>query len=90
MNAKDQFNNTSLNEAALFGHLEVVKRLLEAGADIENKGSGGALTPLANAASRGHFELAQVRSARTSWTVRSVVLLVVGLLVLLVSRLLLQ
>ncbi len=69
VNAKDEYNNTSLNGAALFGHLEVVKRLLEAGADIENKGSGGGLTPLANAASRGHFDVAQIlvdRGARVT------------------------
>jgi hypothetical protein len=55
--------------AALFGHLEVVKRLLEAGADIENKGSGGGLSPLVNAASDGHFDMAQIlvdRGARVT------------------------
>lgn len=60
VNAKDEYNNTSLNWAALWGHAEVVRRLLEAGADVENKGSGGGLTPLANAASRGHFDVAQI------------------------------
>jgi len=60
VNAKDEYNNTSLNSAALWGHAEVVKRLLEAGADIENRGSGGGLTPLANAASRGHSDVAQI------------------------------
>jgi hypothetical protein len=59
VNAKDEYNNTALNWAALWGHAEVVKRLLEAGADLENKGSGGGLTPLANAASRGHSDVAQ-------------------------------
>ena len=53
VNAKDEYDNTALNWAALWGHAEVVKRLLEAGADLENRGSGGGLTPLANAASRG-------------------------------------
>lgn len=69
VNAKDEHNNTPLNGAALFGHLDVVKRLLEAGADVENKGSGGGLTPLANAASRGHFDIAQLlvdRGARVT------------------------
>jgi hypothetical protein len=69
VNAKDQYNNTSLNWAALWGYGEVVKRLLEAGADIENRGSGGGMTPLANAASRGHFEVAQTlldRGARVT------------------------
>jgi ankyrin repeat protein len=60
VNAKDEYNNTSLNWAALWGYGEVVERLLEAGADIENKGSGGGMTPLANAASRGHFTVAQL------------------------------
>lgn len=60
VNAKDEYNNTSLNWAALWGHAEIVKRLLEAGADIENKGSGGGLTPLANAASRDHYEVAKI------------------------------
>ena len=36
VNARDEYNNTSLNSAALWGHAEVVKRLLKAGADIEN------------------------------------------------------
>src|SRR5712691_7562962 len=69
VDAKDEYNNTSLNGAALFGHLEVVKRLIEAGADIENKGSGGGLTPLVNAASHGHFDVAQMlvdRGARVT------------------------
>jgi ankyrin repeat protein len=60
VNAKDEYNNSSLNLAALWGYAEVVKRLLEAGADIENRGSGGGLTPLANAASRGHSAVAQI------------------------------
>lgn len=60
VNAKDEYDNTSLNWAALWGYREVVERLLEAGADIENKGSGGGMTPLANAASRGHFNVAQI------------------------------
>ncbi len=59
VNAKDEFNNTSLNWAALWGYEEVVERLVAAGADIENQGSGGGMTPLANAASRGHFKVAQ-------------------------------
>lgn len=60
VNARDEYNNTGLNWAAMLGHLEVVKRLLEAGADIENKGSGGGLTPLVNAASHGSFAVAQL------------------------------
>jgi ankyrin repeat protein len=60
VDARDQYNNSSLNWAALWGYREVVGRLLEAGADIENRGSGGGMTPLANAASRGHFNVAQM------------------------------
>lgn len=60
VNAKDEYNNTALNSAALWGHTDVVKRLLEAGADIENPGSGGGLTPLANAASHDHYEVAKI------------------------------
>jgi ankyrin repeat protein len=76
VNAKDEYNNTSLNWAALWGHGEVVTKLLDAGADIENKGSGGGMTPLANAASRGHFEVAQVlldRGARVTDDLLSIV-----------------
>lgn len=60
VNAKDQYNDTALSWAARWGHADVVKRLLEAGADIENQGSGGGLTPLANAASRDHYEAAKI------------------------------
>ena len=69
VNTKDQYNNTALNTAALWGHGEIVKKLIEAGADLENKGSGGGLTPLANAASRGHMEVARIlldRGARVT------------------------
>lgn len=59
VDAKDEYNNSALNWAALWGHEDVVEKLLEAGADLENKGSGGGMTPLANAASRGHFKVAQ-------------------------------
>lgn len=76
VNAKDEYNNTSLNWAALFGHAEVAKRLLEAGAEVENKGSGGGLTPLANAASRRHLEVVQLlmdRGARVTDDLLSIV-----------------
>jgi HEAT repeat protein len=76
VDAKDEYNNTSLNWAALWGHGEVVKRLLEAGADIENKGSGGGLTPLANAVSRDHSDAAQMlldRGARVTDDLLSII-----------------
>ena len=60
VNAKDEYNNTALHSAALWGHADVVKRLLEAGAGIESPGSGGGLTPLANAASHDHYEVAKI------------------------------
>lgn len=69
VNARDEYNNTALNMAALWGHGEVVRALVDAGADIENKGSGGGLTPLANATSRGHFEVSKLlldRGARVT------------------------
>jgi ankyrin repeat protein len=75
VNAKDEYNNTALNWAALWGYGDVAERLLEAGADIENKGSGGGMTPLANAASRGHFKVAQMlldRGARVTDDVLSI------------------
>ena len=59
VNARDEYNNTALHWAAQWGHADVVKRLLEAGADIESPGSGGGLTPLAIAASHDHYEVAK-------------------------------
>jgi ankyrin repeat protein len=64
VNAREEFGDTALNHAAGNGHVEVVKRLLEAGADIENKG-GADLTPLMNAAlvrepSAAYFDIVQL------------------------------
>lgn len=60
VNAKDEGNNTALNLASQAGHAEVIKRLLAAGADVENKDSGLGLTPLAYAAVHEHYEVAQL------------------------------
>lgn len=82
VNARDENKNSSLNGAAMLGHLEVVKRLLEAGADIESKGSGGGLTPLANASTHGHFNVAQLlldRGARVTDDLLSVLQLKVNI-----------
>jgi len=48
-----------LNQAAEYGHTEVVKRLFEAGADIHNKG-GADKTPIMNAAFAGHVQIVQL------------------------------
>ena len=50
------------------GHVEVVKALLEAGANIEDANENGH-TPLMEAASAGHVDVAQVRGARGTWYV---------------------
>lgn len=74
--AKDEHDNTALNEAALWGHAAVVRTLLDAGADIENKGSGGGMTPLAHATSHGHFDVSQLlleRGARVTDDLLSII-----------------
>jgi len=53
---------TPLHEACNHGHLEIVRFLLERGADV-NHGGGkdvGGLTPLHDAASAGNFEVVHV------------------------------
>jgi ankyrin repeat protein len=87
VHAREQFGDTALNQAARYGHVEVVKRLLEAGADLENKG-GADLTPLMNAAlvqqpSAGHFAIVQLlleRGARVSQDLLSSVQLRINIL----------
>lgn len=59
VNARGQFGDTALNEAAEHGHVEVVKHLLEAGAHIENLG-GADKTPLMSAAFAGHVEVVRL------------------------------
>ena len=68
INATTEYNDTALNSASLFGHIDVVRRLLEESPDLENKG-GAQLTPLMNAATRGHVAIVQIlieRGARVS------------------------
>lgn len=49
INTKAEFNETALNIAASAGNFEIVKLLVEKGADVENKG-GADMTPLMQAA----------------------------------------
>ena len=49
---------TALGAAALGGHLEIVKALVEAGADIEKADNGG-MTPLAHAASLSRLSVVE-------------------------------
>lgn len=51
--------STPLHFAAGYNHPEVVKLLLEKGADIEAKDKGH-LVPLHNACSYGHYEVAEL------------------------------
>ena len=55
----DGRESTPLHFAAGYNHPEVVKLLLENGADIEAKDKGG-LVPLHNACSYGHYEVAEL------------------------------
>lgn len=55
----DGRESTPLHFAAGYNHLEVVKLLLENGADIEAKDKG-CLVPLHNACSYGHYEVAEL------------------------------
>ena len=55
----DGRESTPLHFAAGYNHPEVVKLLLDSGADIEAKDKGG-LVPLHNACSYGHFEVAEL------------------------------
>ncbi len=51
--------NTPLMYACAGGHVDVVKALLEAGANVEDHNENGH-TPLMEAASAGHVEVAKV------------------------------
>lgn len=56
--AKTNDGNTPLLIAAMYGHLEIVKRLLQNGANITEKNAHGA-TILHCAAVNGHLEILQ-------------------------------
>ena len=56
MNAKDYAGWTALHEACNHGYLEIVRTLIEHGADVSVKGLDGD-TPLHDAAVNGHEEI---------------------------------
>ena len=51
--------NSSIHKAARVGHIEVVKKHLAAGVDVNAKDEGG-VTPLQNAAYWGHKEIEKI------------------------------
>ena len=57
--AKDADGATALHQAALFGHVEVLRVLVESGVNKESKAAGGA-TALHQAAGNGHVEAIRV------------------------------
>ena len=59
MNRRDDEGNTVLIEAASCGHLEIVKYLIEKGADINAKNRNGN-TALVEATSKGHLEIVKL------------------------------
>lgn len=58
VNAVDEWGNTALLLAAREGDVEIARTLLRAGADVD--GRGGALTPLGQAALRGHRHMVRL------------------------------
>lgn len=58
VNDRDYAGNTALHDAALKGHLDIVRLLLDNGAIIDIRSGAADLdTPLIDAASRGHLEV---------------------------------
>ncbi len=60
---KDSHNNTPLHIAAIGGHLEVVRYLLDAGADI-NAGDNENSSAIVNACLRGHLDIVKLMVER--------------------------
>ena len=58
VNAVDEWGNTALLLAAREGDVETARTLLRAGAEVD--GRGGALTPLGQAALRGHTHMVRL------------------------------
>jgi ankyrin repeat protein len=59
-NAKDYFEYTALAHAANLGHAEIVKMLLEAGADANAKTKYYGRTPIILAALNGHLDVVKI------------------------------
>ena len=59
MNVRDNCGWTPLHEACNYGHLEVVRTLLDNGADIDDPGGElcGGVTPLIDAVVNGHVDV---------------------------------
>lgn len=58
VNAQDNAGNSALHEAALNGHLDIVKLLIEYGADVNIKSSESCSdTPLIDASANGHLNV---------------------------------
>jgi len=56
VNARDEYGAQPLHKAAFRGNLELVKQLVEAGADVDSLGPGDA-TPLAFAVGMSHVKV---------------------------------
>lgn len=60
INAKNDYNYTTLMLAAREGHLEIVKYLIESGADVNMSSGNGGFTPLMLASNNGHIEVVKL------------------------------
>ena len=66
VNAGDKYNWTPLFIASWNGHIDVVKKLLKAGADPFIKGRWGGETALDKAQEKGHFKIAELLKIYTN------------------------